>query len=231
MGRYKVIILIMVIIVISVAFYSASYWNLIPRKSYSAEDFEIEIIISEVDFNQNGFDDYTALMLGARIDAENKPKYDGQYWADGYPPDDIGVCTDVIWRAFSHAGYSLKDMIDQDIAENIELYPRTNGIQDRNIDFRRVPNLMVYFDRYAVALTLDPTNIEEWQPGDIVSYKDNHIAIVSDQRNKHGVPYIIHNGGQPKREEDALERMEISGHYRFDASLLEAQVLVSTEEN
>lgn len=30
----------------------------------------------------------------------------------GYPPDNIGVCIDVVWRAFANAGYSLKDMVD-----------------------------------------------------------------------------------------------------------------------
>ena len=34
------------------------------------------------------------------------------------PPDTEGVCTDVIWRAFKNAGYSLKDMVDEDIKNN-----------------------------------------------------------------------------------------------------------------
>lgn len=203
-----------------------NYWNIIPRKSYTAEDFDIEVVVSSIDFNQNGIDDYRNIMLGTRIDAENKPKYDGQYWAEGYPPDDMGVCTDVIWRALEYAGYNLKAMIDQDISENINLYPRTNGIQDSNIDFRRVPNLIVFFERHALSLTLDPTDFAAWQPGDIVTYGDNHIAIVSDKRNRRGIPYIIHNGGQPNREEDALTRSQISGHFRFDASLIDDRLII-----
>ena len=46
-----------------------------------------------------------------------------------------------------------------------------------------------------------------------------HIGIISDKRNKKGVPYLIHNGGQPIREEDILERYNeyepITGHYRM----------------
>ena len=201
-------------------------WNVLPQKYYSAKDFGIQTVISNADYNGNGIDDYTDIVAGARRDAKNRPRYDGSYQEGGYPPDNIGVCTDVVWRAFKNAGYSLKDMVDKDIEENIEAYPRTDGIGDPNIDFRRVPNLKVFFERHAVSLTLDTSKIEEWQPGDIVTYGEKHIAIVSDRRNKHGVPYIIHNAGQPRREEDALEREDISGHFRFDASKLDEAALM-----
>jgi len=76
----------------------------------------------------------------------------------------------------------------------------------------------VYLKRNTIVLTNDPYKIEEWQPGDIVVF-GNHVAIVSDKRNKDGIPYIIHNAGQPNREEDALlkwyKSKGIIGHYRF----------------
>ena len=202
-----------------------------PQSNYADEDFDIETIVSTVDFNENGVDDYTDILLGARKDAENYPKYDAAYYEGGYPPDDIGVCTDVIWRAFKNAGYSLKDMVDSDIKKNTDLYPRVDGSPDPNIDFRRVPNLKVFFERYAVSLTLDSTEIEEWQPGDIVVYGEDHIAIVSDRRNSEGITYIIHNAGQTNREEDALTKRTISGHFRFDASKLEESVLIKYTES
>jgi len=213
------------------AVYITNYYNLLPSEHYSAEDFGIHTVISPVDFNNDGVDDYRAILLGARMDAENKPVYDGSYHAGGYPPEDIGVCTDVVWRAFKHAGYNLKEMVDQDIQRNTELYPRVGGRPEPNIDFRRVPNLKVFFERHAISLTLDHTDIEEWQPGDIVTYGDKHIGIISDRRNRDGVPYIIHNGGQPRREEDALtrHRWEISGHFRFDASLVDEELLLPFE--
>lgn len=222
----KLLFIIFILICGTAAIYALDYWNLIPKRYYSAEDFGIETITSPIDFNNNGIDDYTDILLGARKDAQNKPKYDGSYYDGGYPPDNIGVCTDVVWRAFKNAGYCLKDMVDKDIRENIDLYPRVAGKQDPNIDFRRVSNLKVYFERYAVSLTLDPYKIEEWQPGDIVTYGEKHIAIVSDKRNKDGIPYIIHNSGQPIREEDALTRQELSGHFRFDASKLNEADLI-----
>jgi uncharacterized protein YijF (DUF1287 family) len=187
------------------------------KEYYTAEDFGIETVKSGSDQNRNGVDDSTDILLGARTDAENRPVYRSDYYEGGYPPDGEGVCTDVVWRAFSNAGFNLKDMVDSDIAANIDSYPRVEGSPDPNIDFRRVPNLRVFFERKAISLTLDISEIEEWQPGDIVTYGDTHIAIVSDRRNKTGKPYIIHNLGQYNREEDALTRKVISGHFRLKA--------------
>lgn len=196
-----------------------NYFGLLPHKIYHAADFGIEQLKSPLDADGDGVDDYTDLMLGARADAENRPVYDPAYFAGGYPPEDRGVCTDVVWRAFRAAGYELKELIDADIAANTALYPRVEGHPDPNIDFRRVPNLLVFFGRYAESLTTDPQEIAEWQPGDIVIFGKNHVGMISDQRNAEGIPYLIHNSGQPQREEDALlrcdERHAISGHFRW----------------
>lgn len=203
------------------------HWRLLPGRAYTAKDFGIETLHSPMDFNGNGTDDYTDILLGARQDAENKPKYDSRYWEGGYPPDEFGVCTDVVWRAFRNAGYSLREMVDADIRENLDLYPRVAGKRDANIDFRRVPNLKVFFERHALSLTTDPSRIREWQPGDIVTWGETHIGIVSDKRNANGIPYVIHNGGQPLREEDALLACgTISGHFRFDAGHIDASLLI-----
>lgn len=189
------------------------------KKTYTAKDFGIETIHSQNDADQDGMDDYTDILYGAKAEAKRKPTYQSAYYSGGYPPETEGVCTDVIWRAFRDAGYSLKDLVDQDIQENLEAYPRVEGKPDPNIDFRRVPNLKVYFERNAQSLTTDLTQIEQWQPGDIVTFGTTHIGIVSDLRNQKGVPYLIHNAGQPKREEDVLEMWNhfnpISGHFRI----------------
>ena len=189
------------------------------KKTYTAEDFGIETIHSQNDADQDGMDDYTDILYGAKAEAKRKPTYQSAYYSGGYPPETEGVCTDVIWRAFRDAGYSLKDLVDQDIQENLEAYPRVEGKPDPNIDFRRVPNLKVYFERNAQSLTTNLTQIEQWQPGDIVTFGTTHIGIVSDLRNQKGVPYLIHNAGQPKREEDVLEMWNhfnpISGHFRI----------------
>lgn len=199
------------------------YLNLIPQRPYTAEELGIAVLASPLDADRDGVDDYTDIMLGARADAENAPRYDDSYHEGGYPPDDVGVCTDVVWRAFRHAGYDLKALVDYDISRNPELYPGLdNGTPDPNIDFRRVRNLRVFFDRHATVLTLDFDNPEDWQAGDIVTFGGDsaHIAVLSDLRNKDGYPWLIHNSGQPNREENSLIKLAltrgITGHYRWE---------------
>ena len=87
----------------------------------------------------------------------------------------------------------------------------------KNIDFRRVKNLKVYFDNNAISLTTDINEIEEWQGGDIVVFK-KHIGIISDKRNRKGICFVIHHANpyQIYYEEDILEhRDDIIGHYRI----------------
>ena len=228
--KLVIIIIALVIFAISLPFIFLVYQKYKPY--YTAEDFEITTVISEVDANQNGIDDYQDILFGARMDADNHPTYDGRYWDMGYPPNDIGVCTDVIWRAFKNAGYNLRAMVDSDILISNEIdyhidYP------DSNIDFRRVGNLQVFFSKYAQSLTLDIYDISEWQPGDIVVFNGKHIGIISDRRNRDGIPYVIHNSGQPLREEDVLEKRAkidpISGHFRCNALELD-DIVVYWEE-
>ena len=183
-----------------------------PEEKYITEKVNFFREINGFDFNQNGIEDYMDILNGAKLDAKNKPFYNNVYWESGYPPDNIGVCTDVIWRAFKNAGYSLRDMVNNDIVENLSLYPLKNNKADYNIDFRRVEHLKVYFDRYAISLTIDEN--------------DAHIGVVSDIINKDGIPYLIHNSGQEQREEDALISREITSHYRFDATIIDENKLI-----
>lgn len=198
--------------------------HFIPKEYYKASDFDIKTIYSESDYDDDNIDDYSELLVGARKDAKKKPTYISKYYADSYPPSNEGVCTDVIWRAFKQAGYSLRDMIDNDIMNHPEDYPHIKN-RDKNIDFRRVNNQKIFFNKYAISLTIDYKKIGKWQPGDIVVFEDKHIGIISDKRNKNGIPYVIHNGGQINREEDYLTRSKITGHYRFDATKIDSTIL------
>lgn len=218
---FIILIIIFVIFVITCFTFILNHSSIIPinKKIYYAKDFGIEVIKSNIDFDNDGIDDYTDIMLGARKDAENCPTYKSTYYPGGYPPHNEGVCTDVIWRAFKNAGYNLKDLIDEDIKNNTNQYTRVAGKPDPNIDFRRVPNLITFFSRNADSLTTDIYQIAEWQPGDIVTFEDSHVGVISDKRNKNGIPYLIHNAGQKNREEDILEiyilYYKISGHFRW----------------
>ena len=102
--------------------------------------------------------------------------------------------------------------MDADIRANKKLYQLE--VVDKNIDFRRVNNLRIFFERNAKSLTTDLTDIKEWQGGDIIVFK-THIGVVSDKRNRQGIPFVIHNGGF-LFEEDVLEyRTDIVGHFRI----------------
>jgi uncharacterized protein YijF (DUF1287 family) len=192
-----------------------------------AGNLQIPKIVIDHDQDGDGLQDWEDILEGARQDARNKPVYRSAYYRGGYPPDDEGVCTDVIWRAFKNAGYDLKKMVDEDIKNNVTSYPRVEGKPDPNIDFRRVPNLKTFFDRKATALTIEiipnnPENLKQWQPGDIVIFGKpiDHIGIISDIRRRDGVPYLIHNGGPYTKEEDMLIDWDqnispIIGHYRW----------------
>ena len=218
--KVLLIIIIILLLIAIVAITTYVIWTLQANKQvYYAKDFGLETLKSQKDKDADGIDDYTDILEGAKIEAERSPRYNSEYYVGGYPPNEEGVCTDVIWRALKNAGYLLKDMVDEDIKNNIDKYPRVGGKPDPNIDFRRVPNLKVYFERNQLSLTLDLNKIEEWQPGDIVAFGKSHIGIISDKRNKKGIPFLLHNGGQPIREENILEVYNnfepITGHYRM----------------
>lgn len=189
---------------------------------------KIENIVTHSDVDSDWLNDIDDILQGARAEVKNKTNYRSAYYAGWYPPENEGVCNDVIRRALKNAGYDLKAMVDGDIQKNISSYPRVNGKADPNIDFRRVPNLQSYFSRHAENLPLevipwDVENLSQWQPGDIVIFwkPKDHIAIISDKRNKQGVPYIIHNSAPYPREDDWLvywntEVSPIIGHYRLN---------------
>lgn len=181
-----------------------------------ARDFGFDDIKSPNDADGDGIDDYADMVGGALEYIATNPEYESVYYAGGYPNDGKGVCTDVIWRAFAAAGYSLKDMVDKDIAEHPELYMLEGERPDPNIDFRRVRNLDVFFDRYAEKLSTALYAPSDWMPGDIVIF-EGHIAICSDKRNSSGMPYIIHHGNnvQGAVESNDIGKYPIMAHYRF----------------
>lgn len=183
---------------------------------------QVEEILAGVDLNANGVDDSLDIVHGARAQVEARPVYKSAYYHGGYPPEDEGVCTDLVWRALSAAGYDLKSQMDMDISHNLDQYPRAQGQPDPNIDFRRVPNISVFLERMANSLTTevipwDALNLKEWQAGDMVIFgQNNHIGIISDTRMRNGVPLVIHHGAGYPREDNALGywRDDITGHYR-----------------
>ena len=209
----KAIIYIFILFSICLAAY-IFHNKFFSERYYTAEQLGIVELKSKNDADNDGIDDYSDIMLGALNYIKTNPKYKSKYYAGGYPNDGYGVCTDVIWNGFMAAGYDLKAMIDADIENNLEEY-WTIETPEPNIDFRRVRNLRIFFERNAEVLTTELTAPEKWQPGDIVVFT-NHIAICSDKRNKEGYPLIIHHDGMGAREKNDIGKYTIAGHYRWN---------------
>ena len=214
----KRIFIIVIFIIISVILVALLYFfNTIPHKQYSNSDFNIETYISSFDKDNDGIDDQTDILNNVRTYIAKKPKYKSKYYETGYPDDEYGVCTDVVANGLKDAGYDLKELVNEDIINNKEKY--NIEVIDKNIDFRRVRNLDIYLKNNSISLTKELSQIEEWQGGDIIVFKD-HIGIISDKRNKKGIPFLIHHANpiQVNYEEDVLElygQDYIIGHYRI----------------
>ena len=207
----KKIIALILIIIISCLLY---FLRVLPPIPFSNEYFGIEPFISSIDKDQDGMDDQSDIVNNVYAYIETKPKYKSKYYESGYPNDEYGVCTDLVAIALKDAGYDLMELVNLDILNHPDDYDIE--IVDKNIDFRRVRNLMIYFENHAISLTTDIDDIDEWHGGDIVIFKE-HIGIISSKRNFKGIPLLIHHGNpfQIHYEEDVLERYEILGHYRI----------------
>ena len=214
-NRFILLLIFIIIVVLSITIlYKLS---IIPHKQYTYVDFNIETYISNIDKDNDGIDDQTDILNNVKRYIQTKPKYQSKYYNTGYPNDEYGVCTDVVGFGLNDVGYDLMELVNQDITAHKERY----NIQsiDKNIDFRRVRNLNVYLKNNHISLTTDLSQIAEWQGGDIIVFKD-HIGIISDKRNKKGIPFLIHHASpmQVNYEEDILELYDkdyIIGHYRI----------------
>jgi uncharacterized protein YijF (DUF1287 family) len=104
-------------------------------------------------------------------------RYEPAYVRIPYPGGDVpaetGVCTDEIIRSYRAVGVDLQKEVHEDMAQNFSAYPRKwrwlSGKPDSNIDHRRVPNLMVFFERKGEMLPI--TGLPgDYNPGDLVTY-------------------------------------------------------------
>ena len=230
MGFKKISFIFCLILIVMIPLFSLFFRDglLLDMAGIHLDRFSTKKIIikneySQVDTNQNSVADPLDIVLAARKEVENRTEYKSAYYEGGYPPASEGVCTDVIWRGLAGAGIQLKDLMDKDISEHTSLYPRVEGNPDPHIDFRRVPNQDVFFQRFTESLTTefipdDPENLAEWQPGDIVIFLEgiDHAGIISDKRTRDGIPYFIHNI-PPYASEIKLTsyKQPIAGHYRW----------------
>jgi uncharacterized protein YijF (DUF1287 family) len=166
------------------------------------------------------------LIAAAKTQVGVTVSYDPAYAKLAYPggdvPEERGVCTDVVIRAFRALGLDLQQLVHEDMARAFARYPQQWGLSkpDPNIDHRRVPNLMRFFERAGKRLPVTKKP-EDYRPGDLVTVivpkNLPHIMLVAD------VPspvepkrmQIVHNIGAGAQLEDRLFDFEITGHYRY----------------
>jgi uncharacterized protein YijF (DUF1287 family) len=152
-------------------------------------------------------------------------RYDPAYVRLAYPggdvPADTGVCTDEVIRAYRAVGIDLQKEVHEDMAGNFNAYPKKWGRRepDPNIDHRRVPNLMVFFNRKGESLPITD-RAEDYAPGDLVTWDLGggltHIGMVVDRKGVFSRRYmIVHNIGAGPKMEDVLFDWKITGHYRY----------------
>jgi len=172
---------------------------------------------------QNTF--YNRLADSALTLTKQVVRYDPTYFQIGYPngdvPSDRGVCTDVVIRAYRKMGIDLQKEVHEDMTAHFDLYPKIWGLSqpDKNIDHRRVPNLMTFFTRHGTVKPIT-TAAKDYLPGDIVCWNlggsVTHIGIVSNIRSSDGQRYLlVHNIGNGQVLEDCLFDFKIIGHYRY----------------
>jgi hypothetical protein len=168
---------------------------------------------------------YQRLADSALVLTKQNVVYDPSYRVIAYPngdvPSDKGVCTDVVIRAYRKLGIDLQKLVHEDMKANFNKYPNNWGLKstDRNIDHRRVPNLMKFFSRHGDVkkITYNPN---DYEPGDIVCWDlgkgITHIGIVSKIKSSDKKRYlIVHNIGDGQVLEDCLFEFKIIGHYQF----------------
>lgn len=173
-----------------------------------------------------------ALVAAARGQVGVTVTYDPAYVALAYPGGDVdrtrGVCTDVLVRAFRDGlGIDLQRALHRDMVAAFARYPTTWGLTrtDRNIDHRRVGNLVTLLRR-AGADEPGGTEPGDFRPGDIVAQvlpgNLPHILIVSDRMAADGrTPLVLHNIGSGAAEEDGLFAHPITGHFRLTPAALD----------
>lgn len=168
---------------------------------------------------------FTTLSDAAISLTGQQVKYDPAYFVIPYPNGDVprgkGVCTDVIIRSYRLIGIDLQRKVHEDMKQNFQLYPQRWGLTktDKNIDHRRVPNLMKFFERHGTSLgiSFDPG---DYIPGDIVTWDlgngIGHIGIVVDKKSRDNSRYlIVHNIGKGQELSDCLFGFKVTGHFRY----------------
>jgi uncharacterized protein len=147
------------------------------------------------------------------------PDYVSIPYPGGDVPADTGVCTDEVIRSYRSVGVDLQKEVHEDMVQDFAAYPHGRQRRpDKNIDHRRVPNLMVFLSRKGEKLGTT-TRAQDYSPGDIVAWDlgggITHIGIVVDRQGPNRRYMVVHNIGRGPQMEDVLFAWKVIGHYRY----------------
>lgn len=184
------------------------------------------ICLIGIEYNVLGqFTFYDSLSNAALALTTHHVIYDPTYFSISYPNGDVpsnkGVCTDVVIRAYRKLGIDLQKEVHEDMNTNFKLYPSKWKLMrtDKNIDHRRVPNLMVFFARHGEIKSKELI-ASNFLPGDIICWDlgggMTHIGLVVNKKSVDTLRYlIVHNIGGGQVLADCLLQFKIIGHYRY----------------
>ena len=161
MKKKAIVVTVILLLTAGAVIFALDAFRVLPHRQFTGEHFQIPQYRSAVDRDGDGIDDQTDILQSVREYLATNPKYRSEYYATGYPTGKYGVCTDVVAFGLKGAGYDLMALVNEHIRANPSLYDIDTV--DKNIDFRRVRNLRVYFENTAISLTTDIRQIEEWQ--------------------------------------------------------------------
>lgn len=127
-------------------------------------------------------------------------------------------------RAFRKLGIDLQKKVHEDMRANFNLYPKIWGLTKthKNIDHRRVHNLMIFFSRKGIlkGITKNP---KDYFLGDIVCWNlaaaITHTGIVVDKKSNDNERFmVVHNIGSRQVLQDCLFDFKIIGIINMEIS-------------
>ena len=149
--------------------------------------------------------------------------YDGSYRLIDYPngdvPAHIGVCTDVVIRAYRAVGIDMQVLIHEAVKADLSYYypihsKRGTAKVDANIDHRRVHIIRKLLNKNYPDSKIK--NSEPYLPGDIIVWDNWHIGILINEKvpgtNRY---YAVHNIGAGPQKEDVYYDDGYIDHYRW----------------
>ena len=163
------------------------------------------------------------IMAHAKWQTTQDVTYDGRYRKIPYPngdvPADIGVCTDVVIRAYRDQDIDLQELVYHSVKDHLSYYypilsKKATAEVDPNIDHRRVRVLRKFFNLNYPESKLDASSA--YKPGDIIIWDNWHIGILIDEK----VPgtdryYGVHNVGAGPEKSDFYYDQDQLDHYRW----------------